>query len=137
MKIQLASDLHLEFPENREWIKNNPLIPKGDVLLLAGDIISDKYKKKARGFYEKIAKDFPFIISTMGNHEFYKGEVKYAYPFYKSNISENHIRLNNQSYIIDDIKFIVSTLWSHVPRSKTAIWKELIFWRRDQELFTG
>jgi predicted phosphodiesterase len=121
MKIQIASDLHLEFPENREWLKDNPLIPNGDILLLAGDIISDKYKKKAKPFYEKISKDFPFIISTLGNHEFYKGEVEYAYPFYKSKISENHIRLNNQSIIIGNVKFIVSTMWSHVPLSQSAI----------------
>jgi hypothetical protein len=27
MKIQVASDLHLEFAENRVWNKENPIIP--------------------------------------------------------------------------------------------------------------
>lgn len=121
MKIQIVSDLHLEFPENREWLEKNPLIPKGDILLMAGDIITDKKKKKARFFYDQIVQDFPFIISTMGNHEFYKGEIEYAYPFYKSKIAEKFIKLNNQSYVIEDIKIIVSTLWSLIPDDKKDI----------------
>jgi len=118
MIIQIASDLHLEFPENREWLLNNPLNPKGNVLLLAGDTVCDKYKKKAQSFYDKISKDFNQIISVPGNHEYYHGIIDYAYPFYRSNISENHIRLNNQSYIVENVKFIVTTLWSYVPGSR-------------------
>ncbi len=115
MKIQLVSDLHLEFPENRKWLKQNPLIPKGDILLMAGDVVTDKKKKKARFFYDQITKDFSFIISAMGNHEFYSGTIDYAYPKYKSNIAKNFIRLNNHSYVIEDVKIIVSTLWGFVP----------------------
>lgn len=123
MKIQIASDLHLEFPANREWLENNPLIPKGDVLLLAGDIICDKVKKRAKSFYEKVSNDYDFVISTMGNHEFYHGIIDYAYPFYQSQIADNHIKLNNRSYVIDNVKFIVTTLWSYVPEESIHIIK--------------
>lgn len=115
MKIQIVSDLHLEFQSNRDWLRKNPLIPKGDVLLIAGDTICDKYKKKAAFFYKKISKDFPLIISTMGNHEFYHGFIDYAYPNYQKWISENHLKLNNECYIYNDVKFIVSILWAEVP----------------------
>ncbi len=38
MKIQYASDLHLELRDNMNYLKSNPLPVIGEILVLAGDI---------------------------------------------------------------------------------------------------
>lgn len=73
MKIQYLSDLHLEFHENSRWLKENPLITVGDVLLLAGDIGylgDDNYAHHP--FWDWCAESFRRTIVIPGNHELYK-----------------------------------------------------------------
>ncbi len=115
MKIQIASDLHLEFPENRQWLEEHKLIPKGEVLILAGDIVVLKYKDKAEMFYDYVRANFKQIISLFGNHEFYHGEIDFAYPAYFKKLHENHLLINNKSFVYKKVKFICSTLWSAIP----------------------
>ncbi|MGJ4789532.1 metallophosphoesterase [Leptospira koniambonensis] len=115
MKIQFVSDLHLEFPENRSYLKVNQIIPNGDILILAGDIVPDKYKKKVESFYKNWRGQFKYIISISGNHEYYSGEVLYAYPEYRKQLADNHFKLNNGVLIIENIRFICTTLWTQIP----------------------
>lgn len=122
MKIQIVSDLHLEYEQNRLWLVDNPIIPVGEVLLIAGDIIPDKIAAFSQEFYASIKEQFPLIITTMGNHEYYGGYLDYAYPHYEKWDGNNILKLNNAVYIYQNVKFIVSTLWSRVsPENKALI----------------
>ena len=73
MKIQYASDLHLEFADNWRYLKAHPLEVTGDILLLAGDIGylgDDNYSKHP--FWDWASENYKELHCCMGNHEFYK-----------------------------------------------------------------
>jgi len=117
MKIQYASDLHLEFADNWRILKQEePMNVCGDILVLAGDIGylgDDNYQ--THPFWDWASENYQQVIVALGNHEFYK--------FY--NLSSMHdgligeIRPNIHYYYnavvhIQDIDIIVSTLWANI-----------------------
>jgi Icc-related predicted phosphoesterase len=125
MRINLVSDLHLEF--------GDLVLPGGDVLILGGDICEAKHLKMseyqpdlvilplenptkrhdryARFFVEECAK-YRQVIYVMGNHEHYNFTYDDTYDYLKSQLPANVTLLENQTVEIDDIVFIGATLWT-------------------------
>lgn len=108
MKIQLASDLHLEFLQ-RNWPGERLIAPTtgADVLVLAGDIANG-----ADGF--KLFADWPTpIICVAGNHEFYGHAMEPMRAKMRDGAALNGIHfLENESVVIDGVRFLGSTLWT-------------------------
>jgi predicted phosphodiesterase len=126
MKIQIASDMHLEFPENRRWLRENPLEAKADLLILAGDTVPYACRTKADHFFDEISRAFQQVITIFGNHEFYRGEINKAYPRYEENIRENVVLLNNKTYKFAGMNFVCSTLWTAIPLEKQTEVEEIM-----------
>ncbi len=118
MKIQIISDLHLEFQLNRDWLMANPIVPRGEVLLIAGDLGNSQIAFTVEMFLNDLAKKFPMIISTWGNHDYYTGGIDNFYPSVFKALTPNNLILNNKSYVHNNVKFIVSTLWSKVSAER-------------------
>jgi 3',5'-cyclic AMP phosphodiesterase CpdA len=118
MKLQIASDLHLERRDNYFYLLNNPIEPKGDILVLAGDICNIGRENNIKGFFDDVKSKFKTVIYIPGNHEYYGTE------FNENSVSflnqyENLVSLNNCVHVEDDVRFICSTLWSGVSEYTT------------------
>lgn len=116
MKIQIVSDLHLEFCDIN--IQN---VDDTDVLILSGDIlVIEKLKRPVAGqpyldFLKRVTFQFPHVIYVAGNHEFYSSgkffqgvddlrEICRQFP--------NLYFLERDTVTINDILFVGGTLWT-------------------------
>ena len=117
MKVQYASDLHLEFYDNSVFIARQPFKVAGDVLVLAGDTLPlaefDTYKQHR--FFDWCSKNYRETFLVPGNHEYYRDTID-AYPdSWEKTLRENVRMCENRVIRVDDVDFILSTLWSHIP----------------------
>ena len=105
MNIQYMSDLHLEF-----GAMDKPPV-NGDVLVLAGDI---GVGEGAVDWINEVAQDFKDVIYILGNHEFYHNDVpKLIEVLRQPGIFEPNVHfMNNDTIIIDGVKFAATTLWA-------------------------
>lgn len=115
MIIQYYSDLHLEFQENRNYLKRFPLKPEGEVLLLAGDIVLFKTMKEHDDFFNYCSDNFEATYWIPGNHEYYHFDLADVKTPLHEKIKENVFRLNNQTITYKNVEVVFSTLWSHIP----------------------
>lgn len=116
MKIQFASDLHLEFPENSRFLKNNPMQPIGDVLVLSGDIGYLNHETySTHDFWDWASDHFEKVLVVPGNHEFYSGyDLNKMSDDLAIPIRRNIDLCYNKSVVIGDVEFVLTTLWSWI-----------------------
>lgn len=116
MKIQILSDLHLEFlsPSQIDRIVAN-IDQVGDVLVLAGDIgngMASHYQK----FINQIATKFTKVFVVAGNHEYYGNDIETT----NQKIQSVCDCLENVSFLCSTwedyggVRWIGTTLWSYV-----------------------
>ena len=122
MKIQLASDLHLEFSDIDIANENN-----ADVLVLSGDIMiaskvlkpQSEYGVRFRNFLKRVSFQFPHVIYVAGNHEFYSdGRFFDCIEWLRQacGVHDNVYFLERDTKIIDDVVFVGGTLWTDMNK---------------------
>ena len=121
MKIQYASDLHLELSRNSRWLKNNPLNVTGNILVLAGDIDYLGTDCTNNPFWSWCADNYEQTLIVPGNHEYYGGfDLKDTLSEWHFELRSNVRYLNNIVVKIGHTCIVLSTLWSNV-RTENAL----------------
>jgi DNA repair exonuclease SbcCD nuclease subunit len=131
MKIQFCSDLHLEFYRNRKCINDNPLIPIGDILIIAGDTdyLGDGFGNK--DFFKRISDDFEQSYIIPGNHEYYGGfDVSTALEKTNQKILNNVTLINNDTLVYNGVNLIFSTMWSLVEKHEYEVTRSITDFHR-------
>ncbi len=114
LKLQYASDLHLEFPANKEFLKQHPLQPVGEVLVLAGDIVPFTVLDKHKDFFSYVSDNFETTYWLPGNHEYYHFDIAEKSGVLHEKIRSNVFLVNNTSVVYENVKLIFTTLWSKI-----------------------
>ena len=117
MKIQYMSDHHMELWDNSRYIKSNEFEAQGDVLVLAGDTfyLRDNIAPQKR-FWNWASKSFRQVLLVPGNHEFYSNsDVTERGDSWQWLFRDNVGYYYNKVVHIDDVDFILTTLWSRIP----------------------
>ncbi|MEX1187980.1 MAG: metallophosphoesterase [Bacteroidia bacterium] len=122
LKIQYASDLHLEFPSNLNYMNMNPLQPEGDILVLGGDIVPFAIMDRFQDFFSLLSDQFEAVYWIPGNHEYYHFDIAKHRGILNEEIRSNVFLVNNVSVVHRDVKLIFSSLWSKIsPQNQWQI----------------
>lgn len=122
MRLQIVSDLHLEYCENRY-----PFISRrAPHIALLGDIgrpFSSVYQRLVRD----LSRRFVTVIIVAGNHEYYcsskriltVGEINDKITAITKQYSNVHF-LQNQALLVEGVRILGATLWTDLP---TSVWR--------------
>lgn len=108
MRIQFASDLHLEFFARRFPAFRGIEPAEADVLVLAGDIAH------GASVFDLFADWHCPIVFVPGNHEFYGGAIAPVLQaiLQRAGAEPNFTVLNGSSAVICGVRFVGCTLWT-------------------------
>lgn len=134
MKIQIASDLHLEFyrDKGRDVKFFSELVDPttdADILILAGDIGYPEDSITSEFIYW-CCSIWPEVVWVYGNHEYYNRDESYKWRYSHTSLSMkqkedlipclDNLHVGNGEFVYDGIPILGTTLWTDVKGSEAV-----------------
>lgn len=114
MKIKILSDLHLEINDKQPFHPGS-----GDVLILAGDILTAKHLnadgklgEQYRQFLKDCSENFNQVLYVAGNHEHYSYHVNSTHKDIRKHLPKNIYLMENNKFVLNDWIFIGMSFWT-------------------------
>ncbi len=126
MRIQLLSDIHLEFHADggRSFVESVPVA--GDVLVLAGDLCPLADLARHERALELFTQRFPHVLWVPGNHEWYGARVDAGLLATMADRLPDLRRLDAaRPTVIDGVRFLGDTLW-FPERPDDVVYRHLV-----------
>ena len=129
MKIQVISDIHLEFHDNIPEILLDETFVKAPYLFLLGDIaIPKKHPTKWMQFMTHMASKYTKVFYLIGNHESYGYSIEKTVSFIKEKLQS----LDNVFYLEAGIKYeledyivVGCTLWTDIDLGTALLMNDM------------
>lgn len=130
--IHFASDIHIEFGFG------DLVIPEGDVLLLAGDVMTlyrnpyeshnhhDTVMKRTKKFWKQVSERNTQVLYCFGNHEHYFGDInntrQKTINFFEGEGIDNVTLMDGGDAVeLDDVLVWGDTFWTDMRRADPLI----------------
>lgn len=120
MKVKLVSDIHLECCDY--------VIPYSgeDILIIAGDVshlinrtfaLIKEYLSRANSLVQ--------VILVAGNHDYYSRPIHETDALLETNQILRLIYLENESVVIQGVRFFGATMWTDVAENEEEVWMRI------------
>lgn len=131
MRLQLISDLHLEFYEEPLKLLQGSRIeiaPDLDFLVIAGDLVVPARMdiNDVTGIFDHYSRKAPHVIFVEGNHEFYGGLGDGTRNRLRELMPVNWTWLHNELKIIHGIKFYGGAMWFPNADGLDSLYREYL-----------
>jgi predicted phosphodiesterase len=129
MKIQVISDIHLEFHDSIPEILLDETFVKAPYLFLLGDIaIPKKHTTKWMKFMMHMASKYTKVFYLIGNHESYGYSIEKTASFIKDQLKllDNVFYLEaGVTYELEDYTVVGCTLWTDIDLGTALLMNDI------------